>query len=294
MLRTFPGYISLPDPASVQFGGNGSKAMVAVGLNGTSRQKIAWIFRMSSAGTITKIGILTGAITTSQSIDVRLETLSVDLTGSPNLCAYPSGTLKGANTQATLASPSANTWHWLTLDASYPVATNEETAVVVQWTGTVGDLEIMAFIRKTSGAAGEGGSPNFILPFGRLYNGTIWPAPIWPANGTFVGTSILGLEFADGSKPFFGALVLSAINTVAIASNTNPDEIALRFRVPMSCSIVGMTWHGYNTANSDYQAILYDTDDTVLASISMNGNHVSITSGVDSNPQGTRCLFYLV
>jgi hypothetical protein len=124
-----------------------------------------------------------------------------------------------------------------------------------------------------------------------VFDGTIWP-PAVSTTGTFIGTPILGLALNDGTKPFFGALVLSSIDNVDVNTGTAPDEVALRFALPFPAVVTGMTWHGYNTAGSDYDAILYDMADTVLASVSMNGNHCSIVSGVDSNPQGTRCLFF--
>ena len=53
-----------------------------------------------------------------------------------------------------------------------------------------------------------------------------------------------------------------------------------------------MTWHGYNEANSDYQVVLYSDSDSILASITMNGNHISSIKDVDFGYQGTRCLFF--
>ena len=200
MLRPFPGTILLPDSLTLMAGSNSNKTLAAKQLNSTNGQKIAYLFRIPMNCTIDKVGVLTGTVTTSQAVDVRLESLTYDSTGTPNLGAYPSGSLKATDTKGTIVSPASNTWYWVPLDALYVAVKNEEIAIVLQWTGTAGAV---SFLIRVEGIAEKGGtstSPVTALPFVRAYNGTDW-------NQRFSGLCVCGIGCADGTKPFLGSLV---------------------------------------------------------------------------------------
>ena len=92
-----------------------------------------------------------------------------------------------------------------------------------------------------------------------------------------------GIKYSDGSFAELSPNVLPDIQDgfeSTFASDTTPDEIGLRFRLPFPVK-VGGAWAGMTSFASDADLVLYDLDGTtVLSSVSMDGNLTSISTDV--------------
>jgi hypothetical protein len=85
--------------------------------------KSGCVFFAPATGTITGVLFRIGTVTTSDTIDVRLETVGSDM--------QPTGTLAGANTNASAASLVSNTWREISLTSSYSATYGELLALVI-------------------------------------------------------------------------------------------------------------------------------------------------------------------
>jgi hypothetical protein len=202
--------------------------------------KVGFVFEGSLRGQleVDSVEFLTGTVTTGGNLDVRIE--SVDLA-----TGFPSGTLLQANTNGTAVIADSDDdkiiQTFLTADAD--VGSNK-FACVIAWSS--GNMQIKCgwnlFKRK--------------LPYVCTHNGTSW--------SDSTAAPVIGFRRPGTSAhmPQPGALLLAAINAVAVNTGTTPDEIGIKFQVPFRSRFAGFWWYG--SASGDYQMKLYDANESDL------------------------------
>jgi hypothetical protein len=206
-------------------------------------EKAAYIVAAPKAGTIDRVCFRTVAVTTSDTLDVRVE--SLDANGDP------SGTLLGANSNGSQAGLAANTWYEVTLTTPVAVSRGDRFAVVIVQ-GAVGNL---AIARLSSGFAGA--------PYSDLYTGS------WAKSSN---ASIGAVRYNDGSYAQIGGLM--PFDTQANSnynSGSTPDEKGNKITIPFACKVSG-AWMLGSAQSGDFTILLRDSGGTLLASKAIDGD----------------------
>jgi hypothetical protein len=217
-------------------------------------EKAAGVFQAPKDGTINKVGFLARTVTTGDTVDVRLETVS-DANGDPT------GTLLDTNTNASqvIGSGDDNTWFLTTLTAGAAVSKGDKIAVVIVNGAAPGDLNIGVI---------SAGNQNF--PYPDHFTAA------WAKNN---GRSpVFALEYSDGSYAIAdGVFPVSAKSNETLASNTTPDERGLKFKLPIPFRVT-KCWFEIDP-NDNFDVVLYDSDDSVLETYSFDKD-ISATSNI--------------
>lgn len=203
-------------------------------------EQFASVVQAPTTGSIRKIGIPIGTVTTATDTQVRIET--VDLA-----TGFPTGTLWAANTEVTLPAASivTNTW----------VLTAALTADAVVTQG-----DIFAIVMAPSGTP----SYNVYAPYvtqqtqGFPYNAHFTAS--WAALVTNMG---FGLEYSDGTYAYIpGSYPFSSFTAQTYNNASATDERALKFRFPFAFSMKGIWVH--MDLDGDFDVVLYDSDGTTV------------------------------
>lgn len=218
-----------------------------------SGDTIAGIFKATQAGTLDKIESWVTAITgTSPTYDARLESLSAGL---------PSGSLIAANTNLTW-QPSGTGLQSQTLTASRVVAINDLFAAVIRYSaGTINASNAATFKQRATITNPDGWMPRAMQDLS---------AGSWSyANSLPTITP----RYSDGSYPLL-VNHTGASTTRTFSNASNPKERGNRFTSPHSFYCHGARiWIRKTTAGANFDVILYDPSDSVLASASVTANN---------------------
>lgn len=247
-----PGYMVRDRPLS-----SSSLLMDAAG------EMVAFMVQAPKTGSIRKVGIKIGGVTTATDTDVRIETVDA-ATGNP------SGTLWAANTNVTLASASITglafvTTGAFTADAS--VTKGDWLAVVIAPTGTPNYN-----IRVVSNGVGEDAMS--ITPYVKHKTAGTWAS---------VATQLVPtctLEYSDGTyAPMENVIPYSANTSTAFNSGSTPDERALRWSLPFVHRVSGC-WAELSIGGN-FDIVFYDSDGTTaLTTLSVDGDYDPGLTGV--------------
>jgi hypothetical protein len=226
-------------------------------------EKLAAVTQVPRSGDISKVAFKLGTVVAAQNLTIRLETVDM-ATG------FPTGTLWAANTQldpVVIAAADDNHWKTATLTAAAGVLLGEYIGIVVTHKDNDTDsLDVLTFTDHPG---------NF-------------PYSLHDAGAGYVknqNAPMFALEYSSGDAYSWIPGVLPYANhagsfiTTAFASNSNPDEIGLRFQVPMACKVIG-AWVWGILANN-YEIKLYDDAGTLLASLAVAGAGLGGTTAAD-------------
>jgi len=207
----------------------------------------AAVLSIPKTGTLKKIAVRTGTVTTADPINVRLETVDTD-TG------LPSGTLYATGSSGTISSPSAKTTYWVEINGTTGINVTAQDIVAIKsiLDFTDGNLQITNNVYYYSYAS---------FPYTINYLGGVATKVYEAAN--------YGLEYDGEIVPVVGSM--PAINISATSFGTQYQKRGLCFQVPFVCSICGVILRIEN----DYegQIILYDSDQaTPIQTWDMNPN----------------------
>ena len=243
------GWMVLHDYASSRDAVTNGEYPLGVKRFGSAGNKLAWIVQAPKSGEITRLGIQVIVITTSQSIDVRVEPVGTD--------GNPTGSLYAAGSSGAIASVTNSDPVFATLSVPCFITAGAVFAVVVSWTGTVGDFEI----------EWDGRSVNVGFPYLREYTGGAWTK--------IEGTCCVFVEYSGGDRvscnTTHGFMSDGVGNDLAVGS---VDEGGVKFLVPFTCRVIGIAMTsiiegitGPSDLNiiTDMEITLYDANSVVLA-----------------------------
>lgn len=221
-------------------------------------EKAALIFQATKAGTINKIGFHVGAYTSTATFEVELQTVNAS-------DGFPSGTKVGSSTQATV-SVTATGWYEATMATGGAVTRGTLYAVVLQQpSASPGNFNISA----AAGVYQTDNNPN--CPYGALFTAS------WAKSARMPSVAVY---YDDGTLEYIPGLVpATAVNSHAINTGTTPDEIALRFQVPVACKMGAVAFRmAPGGSTRTYDVILYDNGGTALSTTSFDTDQLSSTS----------------
>lgn len=206
------------------------------------------VLRAPKAGTISKIGFLTGLVTTGATVDLRMET--VDTANGE-----PSGTLfngSDSNVDVVIADDDDDTWKLGTLVGGGVVTKGQLFAVRINNPSvSPGDLGIVQF-RVTQQR---------------------FPYVLHETSGTWVKQGdrapVVAFEYSDGSYDVVqGIYPLASIANLTFSNASSPDERGIRFKLPFPVRVTG-AWVLID-ADGDVDIVLYDSGDTAVATASLD------------------------
>jgi hypothetical protein len=204
-----------------------------------SGERVGIVVDAPRTGSITQLAFLTGAVTTADDLDIRLETVTETTAANYE----PSGTLYAANTNATLSSGSisANSWHTVTLTSSASVTAGDKIAVVIQFTSdttATGSLEI------TSRGNGQHYFPRVLHRTGGSYaNDT----NSWP---------VVGLSYAGTYYPMYNGNSYTSSTSGTVAAGA---EFGVKFTLPFDCRLRGVEVESRIPTGTNMTIELYTT-----------------------------------
>lgn len=131
-------WISLPVPAEMPTTGSmgPSSSGQSCTLDAAGEKSASVITVPAGCSQITHVLLRTNTVTSSQPLSVAIQTVGAD--------ALPTGTDYGGSSPGAIASPAASTYYEVALGTPATATENDVVAVVTQFSGTVGNLQIRA------------------------------------------------------------------------------------------------------------------------------------------------------
>lgn len=230
----------------------------------SASDKAAWVGYAPQTGTIDKVAFRTGAVTTSATLDVRLETIGTD--------GNPSGSLWATNTNGSQASLAANTWYEVTLTAGASVTKGDKIAlVIVNPAVSPGNLEVQRYSVSRS-----------IFPYTARFAASAWTRSASPWAGWLHYTTGTAYPSVVGMKP-------ATDSSAQYNNSSTPDERGNKITMPFACKVQGIWMINLTTSDTgDFDAVLYDSNSGTLESVSMDGD---LTSTTNSGQVPFECYF---
>jgi hypothetical protein len=214
-------------------------------------EQLAQIFQVPGSGNITNVSFRATIVPDAKDLNITLQT--VDYTGNAT------GTLFGGSAPAYINVTAAG---YYDVAFSTPAAYNasDVVAVVIGFNSTAGNITIYGY----SGALGN-------FPYTELMTGGSWTKV---SNSTAFGIKVNNTYWAN-TQGSVGVVAAGSAN-----SGSSPDEIGSLLNFSYPCSIMGVYWNGYpGSTSANYTTLLYDENNTVLASVSKGGGMTRSTAG---------------
>jgi hypothetical protein len=217
-------------------------------------EKVAFIFRVPKAGSISSVGFRLGTVTTGQALKASLQDVDTT-TGNPDGVVDQSGTV-------AVADSDDNTWKTVTFGSARVVVRNDILACVIEFNAAIGNLEIQAV--QGSGGGGRYGFQQscYVSHFTAAWAKQTTPLPC------------LDIVYNDGSRVHvMGNVPVSSLgNSTAFNNTSTPDEWALRFKLPVPVRARGAWVYTDPGSGVNFDVVLYDSVDTVKGSFSVDGD----------------------
>ncbi len=223
-------------------------------------EKLAYVFQIPKSGSITHVGFMTGAAiqAPANGLSVGLQTVST-ANGDPTGSAY-GGSVAGVQV------PAATTWYEVALGTAATATAGDVVAVVIGFAS----FSASDSIEIWSNSGGPGAAS---IPYPDHYTSS------WAKQAN--RACRFAIKYSDGSYGNIpGNYPYSEITYYAVSTSRNPDEIALRFTLPIPVRVSGW-WAGLYTlgAGKDFSAVLYNAAGDALATCAVDGDQV-IGTGV--------------
>lgn len=244
MLRDFAGGLSFAAPHMAS-----GTAFFDSMLIDASGEQAAHIIEIPKSGVVEEIRIRIAAASNPQLLRVGLYTL--DGSGNPTSTAY------GGSVYGT-ATPSANSELVVTLGTPATVVARDRVAVVIEFDGTIGNVNIGRLQLITT---------NF--PYTALYTGS------WTKSAS---SPIVSLGYDDGSYPpmFGGFPSVTAFASTSFNVNTGTfDEYGFVWTAPFAGRLRGIVGVITPAAGADFEVIRYTgttADETLVRDGDINGS----------------------
>ena len=267
------GKINWPPLQAVGSQFSSSMAAASATFDSTA-DRLAWVGRSPVADTLSSVAVRTGTVTTGDTIQIQIESVTN---------GRPSGTIiaAGANGTVAIADTDDNVWKTVSIGTPPTLALGDEFAIVI--THSSGSTPNETFLGTSLVSLGQESShyPILLQDTGA---GT-WAAIAGLAGALGTGAwewvvtwGTAGVVPLSGLSPLNGGATLTTID-----SGSSPDEIALKFQVPFKCRCVGMKVMQFNnTAGSDFTYSLWPssstTDSDALAQVAEDGDFAGATT----------------
>lgn len=244
------GRFFLPDPNRLIIPANLNTTSLVIDASG---EKAAMLATVPVTGSITHVMVRVGTVTSAQALSVSLQTFDAT-TGDPTGTAY------GGSAAGSIATPASSTSYRVALATPASATSGDRVFVVVEFSGTVGNLTICS----------AGSTTAIGYPYIDLFASAAW--------GKIAGMPLMTLDY-NGTVYDCETVTYSAVNSTNVNNASTPDEYALLFVPPMKCRLVGFNALVTPTAtNADYDVILYNAASSVLTSRSMPAKGVPVVS----------------
>lgn len=243
-------------------GAPGASTMFAMD---TSGEKQGVVIRIPKTGTLDKFEFMMSTLTNLPDNGIRLSFQDVDATG------FPDGTQDQYRDIAS-GSLAANTW------TAPGLMTHDGTDGGNKRSVTEGDVlacvfEFVSFVASDSitiaSITTSTGRDNFAYTVN--YTGAAWN------KGSFATLQLrIALKYDDGTYVFLSPEILPIVGfaSTTFASNSTPDEYALRFQVPFDCEVSGVEIR--MSPGAAFDLVLYDSGGSTLFTQTID-NDQSIT-----------------
>ncbi len=251
VLVSIGGNVSIPQVSRVPFTNRET-------LNAAD-EYIAFIMAVPKTGTLKKVCILTGTVTTADTINVSIETVD-PATG------YPSGTLYATGATGSQESPTSSTFYWIAINSTsgISVTAGDLIAIKVSLDYVDGDMTIQYnnWIHNPTNSE--------IFPYVERY--------VDSTHTKGVSEPCVALEY-DGEIINSGSVCCKS-SSVNYNNSSSGDYKALKITMPFGARIVG-AW-AYADIDNPAQLILYSSDGyTSLGTISFDPDiRVSTSAGI--------------
>jgi len=213
-------------------------------------ERFACVFQVPLTGTIDRLSICLGTVTTAQSLDVAIETVSA-------VNGDPTGTDYGGSSPGAVASPTTNNAFEATLATPATAVRGDVVAMVVDFTATTGSVNFTTIRGDFRGSVGRQ------VPYADHFT-TLWIK-------SAVAIPCFSVRYDDGTYVNVGGVPAVDLSTLTISYRqlSDPDEHGNVIIPPVPMRATGFWWVG-NAGDCDIR--LYDSDDTVLATTSIDTN----------------------
>ena len=238
--QTIPGGLVIPRPTNTAITSPSLQDM----LIDAASEKAAVICRAGKTGTINKVGFLTGTVTTGDTVDVRLETVSA-------ANGDPTGTLLGtdSNGSQVIGAGDDDTWFLTTLTTGVAVTEGDLFAAVIVNGGGGGDMNIRNVRMERLDST---------------Y--TDLDAAGWTKNQN---NGVFAFEYSDGSYAVTeGVFPVSALTEITFNNTDTPDERGLKFKFPFPVRVTGA--YAVIDLAGDCDIVLYNLADSALETVSLD------------------------
>lgn len=207
-----------------------------------SGETASFVLAAPKTGNIHKIHFRTTTVSSSGTLDVRVETVDTT-TGTP------SGTLIGTNTNGTQTGLASNTWYSPALTADAAVTQGQIIAIsIVQSTGNLSIASLS--------------NPQQRFPYSALFASAAWTKNLTPP--------CLALEYDDGTTPpITGCFPYSAVTSTTFNSGSTPDERGNKITLNATMRTSGF-WFWADCDTQDSEVSLYDSTGTLIERLSFD------------------------
>ena len=211
-----------------------------------SGEKAASCFAVPQAGDIDQVGVRFGSVTSAQDLTVSLQDpVTNAASGPPDETQDQTGSI-------LVASIAANQFVTTTLGANRTVSMGDIVCTVIEFTSTVGNLQISAF--------SDGGDWGFGYGYHKGGAGPTWTVQTAPL--TF------GIHYSGGTwAQIPGQWPAETFTSNSFSDASNPDERGNRFSNTFKSRARGACMWGRGQTSGDFTVNLYDAGDVSLASI---------------------------
>ena len=249
-LQGIDGVLPVPhwfDGISTNGLGFGSNVIDAAG------EKVALIIRAPKTGTLERVGIRFGTVTTAADIKVSFQNVSsLDADGTADQYRVISSASVVSNTfveSGIMSSDGTDT------GTKRSVTKGELFAVVVEFDSSAGNLQVSSTT-----------APSFLLaPYCRHFT-TAW--------ATTNSLMLVGLKYTDNYELIGAGWPFSALTLLSNGNGGNPDEYGNVFTLPFKARVTG--WWGVMlfTSGRNFDIVIYDNSNNVLLSSSYLGENM--------------------
>lgn len=254
-LVSLPSPIIFPGIVGAMAGGPGFGTAATLDATG---EYITYVQVAREDMVLSHVGFRVGTVANSPTVEVRIETL--DASG------IPSGTLWGTNTNGTSATLTTNSNPLVALTAAATITKGEAFAVKIVW-GGVATSSVIVQLTNSLPMPYNSSAPYSVINT----TGSAVKASLGAMGSLAFGSSATTFYYVPG---FFPTTAFSG----AVFNNTNSAKRGLKFTIPMKARAIGIRWLG-GAAVGDYNAVLLDTSNNVLATGTFDGDVTAANSG---------------